>query len=124
MPLILVLFLIGVVAVLTGLGISLLKKSSNGIWFTGAGTVFAVLSLFLIAGYNNTAFYPSNFNLQNSLTIRNSSSSLFTLKAMSIVSLLIPFVLLYIWYAWKAINIKKLTPDEMKEDGHKDKRQK
>ena len=118
MPVVLLLFLSGVVAVLYGLGISILKRSSKGIWFTGPGTILAVLSLLLVVGYNGTAFYPSNFNLQNSLTIRNASSSLFTLKAMSIVSLLIPFVLLYIWYAWKSINIRKITPEEMKEGGH------
>ena len=118
MPVVLLLFLSGVVTVLYGLGISILKRSSKGIWFTGSGTILAVLSLLLVVGYNGTAFYPSNFNLQNSLTIRNASSSLFTLKAMSIVSLLIPFVLLYIWYAWKSINIRKITPEEMKEGGH------
>ena len=118
MPVVLLLFLSGVVTVLYGLGVSILKRSSKGIWFTGPGTILAVLSLLLVVGYNGTAFYPSNFNLQNSLTIRNASSSLFTLKAMSIVSLLIPFVLLYIWYAWKSINIRKITPEEMKEGGH------
>jgi cytochrome d ubiquinol oxidase subunit II len=118
MPVVLILFLIGVVGVLYGLGISILKKSSKGIWFTGSGTILAVLSLLLIAGYNGTSFYPSTFNLQNSLTIRNASSSQFTLKAMSIVSLLIPFVLGYIWYTWKAINSKKINEEEMKSEGH------
>jgi cytochrome d ubiquinol oxidase subunit II len=118
MPLVLILFLVGVVGVLYGIGISIIKKSSNGIWFTGIGTVLAVLALLLLAGYNGTSFYPSSFNLQNSLTIRNASSSMFTLKAMSIVSLLIPFVLLYIWYAWKLINVRKITPAEMKGDEH------
>ena len=118
MPVVLIFFLFGVIGVLYGITISLLKKSSNGIWFTGSGTVLVVLSLFLIAGYNETAFYPSSFNLQNSLTIRNASSSLFTLKAMTIVSFLIPFVLAYIWYAWKAINNKKISEEEMKTDGH------
>jgi cytochrome d ubiquinol oxidase subunit II len=118
MPLVLILFLIGVAGVLYGLAIAVFRKSTSGIWFTGAGTVLAVLSLLLIAGYNGTAFYPSTFNLQNSLTIRNSSSSMFTLKTMSVVSLLIPFVLGYIWYAWKSINNKKIDEDEMKSDGH------
>jgi cytochrome d ubiquinol oxidase subunit II len=118
MPVVLILFLTGVIGVLYGIIISLFKKSSKGIWFTGSGTVLAVLSLFLIAGYNETAFYPSSFNLQNSLTIRNASSSLFTLKTMTIVSFLIPFVVVYIWYAWKAINNKKISEEEIKTEGH------
>jgi len=118
MPVVLILFLAGVVGVLFGIAGTLLRKSTNGIWFTGAGTVLAVLSLLLIAGYNGTSFYPSTYNLQNSLTIRNASSSLFTLKTMAIVSLLIPFVLAYIWYAWKSINNKKISEEEMKSDGH------
>ena len=118
MPVILILFLIGVVLVLFGIGISIVKKSTKGIWYTGPGTVFTVLSLFLTAGYNGTAFYPSSFNLQNSLTIRNASSSMFTLNTMTIVSFLIPFVLAYIWYAWKSINNRKINEDEMKSEGH------
>lgn len=118
MPVVLIFFLIGVVLVLFGIGISIVKKSPKGIWYAGPGTVFTVLSLFLTAGYNGTAFYPSSFNLQNSLTIRNASSSIFTLKAMTIVSFLIPFVLAYIWYAWKSINNRKINEDEMKSEGH------
>jgi cytochrome bd ubiquinol oxidase subunit II len=119
LPVILILFLAGVVAVLWGLISAVFMKNRNAIWFTGSGTIAAVLSLLLIAGYNGTSFYPSAFNLQNSLTIRNASSSFFTLKAMSVVSLLIPFVLAYIWYAWSSINRKNITEDEMKEDEHK-----
>jgi cytochrome d ubiquinol oxidase subunit II len=118
MPVVMILFLSGVIGILSGITISLFKKSSKGIWFTGSGTVLAVLSLFLIAGYNGTAFYPSSFNLQNSLTIKNASSSQFTLNVMMIVSFLIPFVLGYIWYAWKSINNKKISEEEMKSDGH------
>jgi cytochrome d ubiquinol oxidase subunit II len=118
MPVVMILFLSGVIGILYGITISLFKKSSKGIWFTGSGTVLAVLSLFLIAGYNGTAFYPSSFNLQNSLTIKNASSSQFTLNVMMIVSFLIPFVLGYIWYAWKSINNKKISEEEMKSDGH------
>jgi len=118
MPVILILFLAGVAGVLYGLAVSVIRKSSMGIWFTGTGTVLAVLSLLLITGYNGTAFYPSTYNLQNSLTIRNASSSQFTLKTMTIVSFLIPFVLAYIWYAWRAINNKKIDPEEMKTEGH------
>jgi cytochrome d ubiquinol oxidase subunit II len=118
MPVVLILFLSGVSGVLYGIFTSVFKKSLKGIWFTGSGTVLTVLSLLLIAGYNGTAFYPSVFNLQNSLTIRNASSSQFTLKTMMIVSFLIPFVLCYIWYAWKSINNKKIDENEMNSDGH------
>jgi cytochrome d ubiquinol oxidase subunit II len=118
MPVVLMIFLTGVAGVTYGIAISLLRKSSNGIWFTGSGTVLTVLSLFLIAGYNVTAFYPSTFDLQDSLTIRNASSSMFTLKTMTIVSFLIPFVLGYVWYAWKSINNKKIDEEEMNTEGH------
>jgi cytochrome d ubiquinol oxidase subunit II len=90
----------------------------KGIWFSGAGTILAVISLFFVAGFNSTSFYPSFFNLQSSLTIRNASSSQFTLKTMMYVSFIIPFVLAYIWYAWKSINNKRITEEEMKSDGH------
>lgn len=118
MPVVLVLFLGGVVLVLWGIAKSLAKPYTKGIWFTGIGTVLTVLSLFLIAGYNNTAYYPSTFNLQHSLTIFNSSSSKFTLTVMSFVSLLIPFVAAYIWYAWKSINVRKIDEEEMKNETH------
>lgn len=118
MPLVLIIFLTGVVGVLYGIGISVLRNSEKGIWFSGAGTVLAVFSLFLVAGFNGTSFYPSSYDLQSSLTIRNASSSLFTLKTMMYVSFIIPFVIAYIWYAWKAINKNKITENEMKSDGH------
>lgn len=118
MPLVLVVFLVGVVLVLFGIGISILKSGSNGIWFAGPGTILTVLALFLIAGFNNTAFYPSTFDLQSSLTIENASSSKYTLTAMSYVSLMVPFVIAYIWYAWKSINNKKIDANEMGEDTH------
>ncbi|MFC2096297.1 cytochrome d ubiquinol oxidase subunit II [Bacteroidota bacterium] len=118
MPLVLIIFLIGVVLVLFGIGKSILKTGTNGIWFSGAGTILAVLALFLLAGFNNTAFYPSTFDLQSSLTIENASSSKYTLKAMSYVSLMVPFVIAYIWYAWKLMNNKKIDAEEMKEDIH------
>lgn len=118
MPVVLILFLIGVILVLFGVLKSIFKTATNGIWFAGIGTVFTVLALLLIAGFNNTAYYPSTFDLQHSLTIENSSSSIFTLTAMSYVSLLVPFVLAYIFYAWKSINNKKITEDEMNEDIH------
>lgn len=118
MPLVLIIFLTGVVGILFGIGISVLRNSEKGIWFSGAGTVLAVFSLFLVAGFNGTSFYPSSFDLQSSLTIRNASSSLFTLKTMMYVSFIIPFVIAYIWYAWKAINNTKITENEMKSNGH------
>lgn len=118
MPVILIVFLVGVLLVLWGIAKSLISTYTKGIWFTGAGTVLAVLALLLIAGWNNTAYYPSTFNLQHSLTIFNSSSSKFTLTVMSFVSLLIPFVVAYIWYAWKSINVKQIDEDEMKSESH------
>ena len=102
-----------------GIGISLFRKSFSGIWFSGSGTVLAVFSLFIVAGFNGTSFYPSSHDLQSSLTISNASSSLFTLKTMMYVSFIIPFVLAYIWYAWKAINNEKITPEEMNSEEHK-----
>jgi cytochrome d ubiquinol oxidase subunit II len=118
MPVVLILFLSGVVNVLFGIGMSIFTTSSKGFWFTGAGTVLSVFSLFLVTGYNGTAFYPSTFNLQNSLTLRNASSSQFTLKTMMYVSFLIPVVLGYIWFAWRSINSTKITESEMNSDGH------
>jgi len=119
MPLVFITFLLGVVAVLLGIYTDLVKTPGKGIWFSGVGTVLTVFALFLLAGYNNTCYYPSAYELQSSLNIRNSSSSEFTLKVMSIVSLMIPFVMAYIWYAWKAINNKKIDEAEMNEEGHK-----
>jgi cytochrome bd ubiquinol oxidase subunit II len=114
MPIVTLIFVIGVVAVLFGIVLTLIKpKFIQGIWYTGIGTVATVLALLLIAGWNNTAYYPSTTDLQSSLTISNSSSSYFTLKVMSIVSLLIPFVLWYIYKAWKAINSKQIDAAEM-----------
>jgi len=112
MPLLLIVFLLGVLSVLFGLGATLLRRTRKGIWFAGIGTVLTVLSLLLSVGYNNTSYYPSSADLQSSLTIYNSSSSYFTLGAMSVVSLLIPFVLAYIWYAWRAMDKKKMTVAE------------
>lgn len=119
MPVILAVLLTGIVAVLFGIGKTVVsKKFSKGIWFCGAGTVLTVLSLFLIAGYNNTAYYPSTVDLQSSLTIFNSSSSLFTLKVMSYVSILVPFVLAYIFYAWRALDLHKIDSQEMSSGNH------
>ena len=108
-------FVVGVVLVLYGIGRTLTKADYiKGIWPSGIGTVLTVLALFLLAGWNNTAYYPSTADLQSSLTIENSSSSPFTLQVMAVVSLLVPFVLAYIWYAWRSIDKKKLDMDEVK----------
>ncbi len=120
MPWVATLFLLGVVLVLYALVRTYWGKHfSKGIWFSGIGTVLVVLSLFFLIGYNNTAYYPSAIDLQSSLTIRNSSSSLFTLKTMSVVSLFIPFVVAYIAYVWRAMNAKPITAEEMQESKHK-----
>lgn len=114
MPIVGVSFLIGVVLVLFGLYRALIiNRPVQAIWYTGSGTVITVVALLLVAGFNNTAFYPSQFDLQSSLTIFNSSSSFFTLKTMAIVSLLIPFVLTYIVYFWRAMNKKQITKEEL-----------
>lgn len=119
MPAVLLLFLAGVLAVLWGIVRTLWKASfDRGIWFSGAGTVLTVLSLLLVAGYNNTAYYPSTCHLQSSLTLSNSCSSLFTLRVMAYVSLLVPFVLTYIFYAWRSIDRRKISPQEMDGSGH------
>lgn len=113
MPLVAILFLAGVVAVLFGIIATLILKKYDGIWYSGIGTIVVVFNLFLLAGFNNTAFYPSVADLQSSLTIENASSSHFTLTAMSYVSLFIPVVIVYIWFAWKSINNSKIDKDEI-----------
>jgi len=114
----LIIFLTGVAGVLYGIAISIFKGSKKGIWYSGAGTILTVFSLFLIAGWNATSFYPSTYDIQSSLTINRASSSFFTLKTMMFVSFIIPGVAAYIWVAWKAVNNRKITEEEMKEDGH------
>ena len=114
MPAVLAVFLAGVVLVLYGIVRTLAsRKYRKGIWFTGPGAVLAVLGLFLVAGYNGTAYYPSVTDLQSSLTITNSCSSQFTLKTMTIVSFIIPFVLAYIVYAWRKMDKESLTIKEL-----------
>jgi cytochrome d ubiquinol oxidase subunit II len=115
---VLVMFLLGVVAVLAGIAMPLLTKSSYGIWYAGPGTVLVVFSLFMLAGFNHTAFYPSAHDLQSSLTISNASSSHYTLVAMSWVSLFVPVVLAYIVFAWRSLNRKKIDEKEMQEEPH------
>ena len=104
--------------VLWGIGRAVFSKTAtNGIWFTGIGVVLTVLALLLCAGYN-TAYYPSTADLQSSLTLANSCSSEFTLRTMAYVSILVPFVLAYIIYAWRAIDRKPITAKELEQDGH------
>ena len=112
-----ILLLVGVVLVLFGIGKTIITKHYIcGIWPAGIGTVLVVLALLLCAGWNGTAYYPSTADLQSSLTIRNSSSSEFTLRTMFYVSFLVPFVLAYIVYCWRAIDKKKLDKEEIKTD--------
>ena len=119
MPVVLVLFLAGVILVLYGIINTILSKYHvKGIWFAGAGTVLTVLALLLCAGWNHTAYYPSTVDLQSSLTIQNSSSSHFTLQTMMYVSFLIPFVLAYIFYAWRALDLHKINDQEIREGEH------
>ena len=115
MPVVLAMFLVGAVLLVAGVAMTLLKKEFNrGIWLAGSGTVLAVMALFLIAGYNNTAYSPSTMDLQDSLTLANSCSSQFTLKTMAVVSLIIPFVVAYIAYFWRQMDKKSLTTEELK----------
>ncbi|WP_455081561.1 cytochrome d ubiquinol oxidase subunit II [Prevotella melaninogenica] len=114
-----IILLVGVVLLLFGIVKTVLKPEYvRGIWPAGIGVVLVVLVLFLIAGWNNTAYYPSTADLQSSLTLQNSSSSEFTLKAMFYVSFLVPFVLAYIFYAWRAIDKKAIDRKEIAEDDH------
>lgn len=106
MPIITLLLVGGVVSVLGGIWLGISRNSRNAIWFSGTGTIVTVTMLLLLAGFNNTAYYPSLADLQSSLTISNSSSSEFTLKVMSFVTILLPFVMWYIWYAWKQMDKK------------------
>jgi cytochrome bd ubiquinol oxidase subunit II len=118
MPVNTVILLAGIALVLYGTIKSLFMNFQNAIWYTGMGTVLTVFAIFAIAGFNNTCFYPSLSNIQSSLNIVNASSSQYTLRAMTYVSLLIPFVFGYIIYAWRAINNKKLDQQEMESESH------
>jgi len=114
MPVVLVMFLVGAVLLVTGVVMTWMKNTYNkGIWLAGPGTVLVVMALFMIAGYNGTAYYPSNADIQCSLTLANSCSSEFTLHTMAIVSLVIPFVLAYIVYFWYKMDKRSLTTEEL-----------
>ena len=120
MPAVMAMLLLGVVLVVTGLHFGALTKSRRkGFWFAFAGTVFVVMAVFFLAGFNGTAYYPSIGDPQSSLTIRNSSSSYFTLQVMFWVSLLIPFVVAYIAYAWYKMDRVRITEEEIKKTKHK-----
>jgi cytochrome d ubiquinol oxidase subunit II len=115
---ILILFLGGIVLVLVSLWLGTIRHSVKAIWYGGIGTVAVVMALFFIAGYGETAFYPSSSSPGSSLTLAKASSSQFTLKTMMYVSFIIPFVLAYIWYAWRSMNRKRINPEEMAEEDH------
>ncbi|MDC1106650.1 cytochrome d ubiquinol oxidase subunit II [Prolixibacteraceae bacterium] len=118
MPINTVVLLVGVVLVLWGIIKSIrFPEKQKAIWFSGVGTVLTVFALFILAGYNNTCYYPSNADMQSSLNIQSSCSSEYTLTVMSWVSLLVPFVVAYIFYAWKAINKDDITEAEVTEHG-------
>ncbi|MDY5968532.1 MAG: cytochrome d ubiquinol oxidase subunit II [Bacteroidales bacterium] len=113
MPVVAALFLLGAFMVVVGIWQGIFTRSVRGIWPAGMGTVLVVVALFIVAGFNGTAYYPSYSNLQSSLTITNSSSSLFTLKTMFFISLLVPFVVAYIAFVWRKMDQKPITPDEI-----------
>ena len=113
-----IVLLVGVVLVLYGIMTDYLSDSRKGIWFAGIGTVLTVAPLLLLSAWNHTAYYPSTADLQSSLTLENSCSSYFTLNTMFWVSLLVPFVLAYIFYAWRKIDSKKIDQTEIAEDDH------
>jgi cytochrome d ubiquinol oxidase subunit II len=118
MPWALIIFLLGVVGVIAGIFMAWFKKNTKAIWVAGSGTVLTVFALLMVAGFNNTSFYPSTYDLQSSLTISNASSSHYTLSVMSYVSLFVPVVLAYIWWAWRAMDRKKIDKQEIKDSDH------
>ncbi len=117
MPVVAILLAVGVIAVLCSIGMAWVGRR-RAIWFGGSGTVLTVLALLLLAGWNHTAYYPSTVDMQASLTIANSSSSLFTLRTMFWVSLFIPVVVAYIWYAWRSLSRRPITREELRDGGH------
>lgn len=118
MPYVAVPILGGVVLVLYGFYLGLFTRSIKGIWSAGAGTVLTVMGTLLLVGLGDTAYYPSTYDLQSSLTIENSSGSHYTLAAMGYASLMVPFVLAYIYYVWKSMDAQKITADEIQNDSH------
>lgn len=116
MPVVTALLLAGVVSVLASVVLGYFRSSRKAIWFGGIGTVVTVWMLLLTLGFNGTAYYPSLVDAQSSLTIQNSSSGLFTLKTMTVVSALVPFVLAYIWYVWREVNKHKISQQTANDD--------
>jgi len=110
------LLLAGVVSVLTGLYLGIFRKSGKGFWYAAAGTVMTVMAVFFLAGFHHTSYFPSIYDLQSSLTIANSSSSRFTLMVMAYVSLMVPFVLAYIAWAWRALDKQKFSEEEIEKE--------
>lgn len=119
MPANTLILLIGLILVLIGIAKGVLKSSSKAIWFSGIGSILLVFSVFLLAGFNNSCFYPSTVDLQSSLNIMNASSSHYTLTAMSYISILIPFVITYIFFAWRALNKEKISKENLATEDHK-----
>ena len=114
MPVVLAMLLVGAVLLVLGVVLTAWRKGfKRGIWLAAPGSVLAVMALFMVAGYNNTAYYPSTCDLQSSLTLANSCSSEFTLRTMAVVSLIIPFVVAYIAYFWRQMDKKSLTTEEL-----------
>lgn len=113
--------LVGLVLVVWGIVATRFRASRKGIWFAGLGTVLVVLAVFSIAGYNNTAFYPSSYDMQSSLTIANASSSHYTLTTMSYIALSIPVILAYVSYVWRTLDAKKLTEADILVEGSDEK---
>ncbi len=118
MPLLLALLIIGILSLLWGVFIALVKNNQKAIWFTGFGVILTVTVIMLILGLNNSVYYPSLANIQSSLTIENSSGSYYTLSVMAVVSLLVPIVAGYIFFIWRSMDKTKLTIDEIKSDSH------
>jgi cytochrome d ubiquinol oxidase subunit II len=116
---VIIMLALGVLLVLGGMYLGIFTKHRRGFWLTAPGTILVVMAVFFLAGFYDTAYYPSLADIQSSLTIRNSSSSYFTLKVMFWVSLLIPFVVAYIAYAWHALNKYKITHHDL--DDHRTK---
>ena len=114
MPAVLAIFLLGALLLVVGVVANLLRPAfRRGIWLAAPGTILAVMAIFMLAGYNQTAYYPSTAHLQSSLTLANSCSSEFTLRTMAVVSLIIPLVVAYIAYFWRQMDKKSLTSEEL-----------
>jgi len=118
LPLLAIILLAGVGLTLFGIAISIFRRSTKGIWYSGSGVILVVFALFMVLAYRDNCYYPSKVDFQSSLHLGNSSSSYFTLTVMSYFSTLVPFVAAYMFWAWRAINRKKLSDKELEEGGH------